>query len=88
MRFDPAQIHYAGQSLGGIIGATFVPLDPEIARGLSALDDGRIARVLAPFNVSPVCQGDPRGACVKLRVPSGRTDDWGQTGVCVPTPNY
>jgi dienelactone hydrolase len=32
VRFDPAQIHYAGQSLGGIIGATFVPLDPEISR--------------------------------------------------------
>ncbi len=54
----------------------------------SVKHERRIARVLAPFNVSPVCQGDPRGACVKLRVPSGRTDDWGQTGVCVPTPNY
>jgi len=29
--------------------------------------------------------GDPRGACVKIKVPSGRTDDWGQTGICVPT---
>lgn len=32
VRFDSKQIHYAGQSLGGIIGATFVPLDPEINR--------------------------------------------------------
>ncbi len=30
-------------------------------------------------------QGDPRGAVVKLKVPSGRTNDWGQTGICVPT---
>jgi hypothetical protein len=45
----------------------------------------RIERLLAPFKVTPVFQGDPRGACVKLRVPSGRTNDWGQTGICVPT---
>lgn len=32
----------------------------------------------------PVFSGDPRGACVKIRVPSGKTDDWGQTGMCVP----
>lgn len=36
----------------------------------------------------PVFSGDPRGACVKLRVPSGKTDDWGQTGICVPTRRY
>ena len=29
--------------------------------------------------------GDPRGHTVKLVVPSGRSDDWGQTGICVPT---
>lgn len=44
----------------------------------------RIVAQLAPFGVTPVFQGDPRGAVVKLRVPSGRTDDWGQTGLCVP----
>lgn len=44
----------------------------------------RIVALLAPFGVVPDFQGDPRGACVKLRVPSGRTDDWGQTGLCVP----
>lgn len=45
----------------------------------------RIAKRLAPFNVVPDFQGDPRGACVKLKVPSGRTDDWGRVGLCVPT---
>ena len=44
----------------------------------------RVVKLLEPFNVEPVFSGDPRGAVVKLRVPSGRTDDWGQTGVCVP----
>ena len=33
----------------------------------------------------PKTSGDPRGACVKLRVPSGKTNDWGQEGICVPT---
>ena len=37
---------------------------------------------------SPVFGGDPRGACVKLAVPSGRTDDGGQIGMCVPTRRY
>lgn len=32
--------------------------------------------------------GDPRGACVKLRVPSGKTDDGGKIGICVPTRRY
>lgn len=33
-----------------------------------------------------ILQGDPRGACVKLTMPSGYCDDWpGNTGFCVPT---
>jgi hypothetical protein len=31
LRFDPARIHFAGQSLGGILGATFVATHPEIS---------------------------------------------------------
>lgn len=34
--------------------------------------------------LKPVFSGDPRGAVVKLVVPSGKTNDWGQTGLCVP----
>ncbi len=33
----------------------------------------------------PVFGGDPRGATVKIRVPSNKTTDWGGEGVCVPT---
>ena len=40
---------------------------------------------LASASFVPVFSNDPRGSCVKIRVPSGRTDDWGQTGLCVPT---
>jgi hypothetical protein len=32
----------------------------------------------------PIFSGDPRGAVLRIKVPSGRTDDWGQTGICVP----
>ena len=32
----------------------------------------------------PIFGGDPRGATIKLKVPSGYTDDWGKVGVCVP----
>ena len=34
--------------------------------------------------IVPVFQGDPRGAVLKLQVPSGKTNDWGRTGICVP----
>lgn len=44
----------------------------------------RVRELLAPFNIEPIFNGDPRGAVVKLKVPSGRTDDWGREGVCVP----
>ena len=44
----------------------------------------RVKALLAPYNVEPKFQGDPRGAVVKLKVPSGKTDDWGQEGLCVP----
>ena len=30
-------------------------------------------------------QGDPRGATVKIIFPDGYTNDWGHTGICVPT---
>ena len=46
--------------------------------------EARIVKALAGTGVEPVFQGDPRGACVKLRVPSGKTDDWGREGMCVP----
>lgn len=46
--------------------------------------EDRIASRLAPFGVTPDFQGDPRGCTVKLRVPSGRTDDGARIGLCVP----
>lgn len=33
--------------------------------------------------ITVIFSGDPRGATVKLVLPSGFTNDWGQEGVCV-----
>jgi hypothetical protein len=44
----------------------------------------RLVALLERYKVTPIFQGDPRGAVVKLKVPSGRTNDWGNVGVCVP----
>lgn len=46
----------------------------------------RIAKILEPYSITPVFQGDPRGITVKLQVPDGYTDDWGGDGMCVPQP--
>jgi hypothetical protein len=46
---------------------------------------GGVGRGHKAKEVIPVFQGDPRGATVKLRLPSGRTNDWGREGYCVPT---
>ena len=42
-----------------------------------------VAGLGAGFGV--VMGGDPRGCTVKVTVPSGRTNDWGKEGICVPT---
>lgn len=36
----------------------------------------------------PVFQGDPRGCCVRVRVPSGKYDSMHGDGICVPTRRY
>lgn len=33
--------------------------------------------------IEPIFSGDPRGCTVKLKLPSGFTNDWGREGVCV-----
>jgi len=46
--------------------------------------EAEITRLCAPYGIVPKFQGDPRGCTVKLKLPSGRTNDWGQEGWCVP----
>lgn len=54
----------------------------------SKWSERRITELLEPYNVTPIFQGDPRGACTKLKVPSGKTDDFSREGIVVPTPRY
>ena len=35
-------------------------------------------------NIIPRFGGDPRGAVLIIKVPSGRTNDWGREGIVVP----
>jgi len=44
----------------------------------------QILRELEPYEVSAKFGGDPRGCTVKLTVPDGWTNDWGNEGICVP----
>jgi hypothetical protein len=60
---------------------------PRIDRQTARLEK-YLTELLAKYNIKPDFQGDPRGCCVKLAVPSGKTDDWGRTGICVPTRDY
>src|SRR5205823_5419201 len=59
--------------------------------GLSAAEEAAerrceeaIRRLCRGLGCEPVFSSDPRGCTVKLRMPSGRTDDFAQEGVCVP----
>lgn len=47
----------------------------------------RIEAACKPWKITPNFQGDPRGECVKLMLPSGRYNSWGgaEEGFCVPT---
>lgn len=55
----------------------------------AAACERRIAEILAPYNVTADFSGDPRGCCVKVRLPSGRANSWGGDGLyCVPSRDY
>mgnify|MGYP001567908682 CR=1 FL=1 len=44
----------------------------------------KMRETLKRYGMVPVFAGNPRGAVFKVKVPSGRTNDWGREGVCVP----
>jgi hypothetical protein len=43
-----------------------------------------IIAILAVVDCEAKFGGDPRGCVVKIVVPDGHTNDWGQEGICVP----
>jgi hypothetical protein len=47
----------------------------------------RIEEACKPWGIKPHFHGDPRGACVKMLLPSGRWNSMGgaEDGYCVPT---
>ena len=47
-------------------------------------NEEKITELLKPYKCYPIFNGDPRGAVVKIQVPSGRTNDFAQEGICVP----
>lgn len=44
----------------------------------------RVNKLCHEYGISARFSNDPRGAVLVLAVPSGFTNDWGKTGVCVP----
>ena len=47
----------------------------------------RIRAIVSELGLAGVTfSGDPRGATVKVLLPSGKTNDWGHEGYCVPIP--
>lgn len=46
--------------------------------------EASIAKLCTEYGFAADFQGDPRGATVTIKVPSGRTTDWGKVGICVP----
>ncbi len=56
----------------------------DMPEGYDAATEQRITNICAEIGCVPVFSGDPRGCTVKLKVPSGRTNDFCGTGICVP----
>ena len=46
--------------------------------------EARITAICEKLGCKPIFSGDPRGATVKVIVPSGRSNSWGGEGICVP----
>ena len=61
---------------------------PEVLRGRTrACPDCRaqalVRAACEPHGLEPIFGGDPRGAVLLVRVPSGVTNDWGSRGIVV-----
>ncbi|MHB1846489.1 MAG: alpha/beta hydrolase family protein [Deltaproteobacteria bacterium] len=48
---DPSRVGYLGESLGGIMGATFVSLDPRVTGGVLLVPGGGLSTVLQSPNI-------------------------------------
>lgn len=57
---------------------------PKMAAKRERIQD-KVIRLCASLRATPVFSNDPRGCCLKIAVTTGKTDDWGREGICVPT---
>ena len=44
----------------------------------------QLVKTALPTGYEAIINGDPRGAVLKIKTPSGRTNNWGREGICVP----
>jgi len=56
----------------------------QVPENHDAACEAKIRKLCEDIGCTPLFSGDPRGATVKLKLPSGRTNDFGGIGVCVP----
>lgn len=47
-----------------------------------------LVKAALPDGFTPIFSGDPRGCVLKLAVPSGKVNDWGKEGICVPSRSH
>ena len=85
-RIQTLSEHQCGDGTGS--GPYGEPTEAEMARWEKSeeLAQARIGGRLAAYGIVSNFQGDPRGAVVRLRLPSGRSNDFAGEGYyCVPT---
>lgn len=89
---DAQRLHTLAEHQCGGDGSGSGPYGEPTERQLAAWDraeaaaEARIVERVKPHGIEANFQGDPRGAVVKLRLPSGRHNDFGGEGFfCVPT---
>lgn len=76
------KVEYCPDCESGFVKSSFVKgICPDCRAGQL------VSELLAPTEAKPILGGDPRGAVLKITVPSGRTNDWGRTGIYVPARN-
>lgn len=88
-RAEDAITKLCGQSCGncGRPSSCTWPTGCGACHWVDPIEQTRLTRN-APVFV-PHFQGDPRGCCVKIAVPSGKSDAWGEpAAICVPTRRY
>lgn len=65
-------------------GCGWVPSTIKGGKCPDCRNEAAIRALLEGTGFEPICAGDPRGAVVKVKAPSGHSNSWGGEGICVP----